>query len=185
VKLNTSGWFLNQNIDDEAIVYPLKYWRDAVNFPLLIQATRGNTRAGLDVNNSHYQNRYTVDVQTMAGKLKQTLKVKSALMCAEVYLFCIDDISGTRKFPINKDMAAGAIDSFKAAYHKINKQGNYYVNVNEWPIHIGLRYHKKASGGGASSQMDDTYICELVRRAFQSTATTVIMLSEALRQPSL
>jgi hypothetical protein len=41
-KADIAIWFAPK-VTRSAIVYMLKYWRDVINFPLLVQVTNGNT----------------------------------------------------------------------------------------------------------------------------------------------
>lgn len=97
-----------------AVVYMLKYWRDVINFPLLVQATNGNTgNNAANAARDAWQAEYTDDVQRIAVRVFHMLKLKCLQMVVDAWLYQIDNDGDSTSFPVSRVMAASAIDSFK------------------------------------------------------------------------
>jgi hypothetical protein len=66
-------WF-GSKITSSAIVYLLKYFRDALNFKVIVQATVGNTMpAGFNHANFDIQARYSEDIQRLSKRMMHLL----------------------------------------------------------------------------------------------------------------
>jgi len=99
------------------IVFILAYWKDAINFAMMVQATHGNTgTAQLNGNQSAWQNAYTLQEQTLASRIMHILKLKCVEMVTSAWLYTIDNVEDdVTSFPVSKEMAASAIADFKSA----------------------------------------------------------------------
>jgi hypothetical protein len=111
-------------------VYLLKFWRDAIKFSLLIQATQGSV--GM-------QAQYSQDVKTMASQVMRIFKLKCAIMVTNAYSYTIHNDEDTDTFPVSRKMAATVIEQFKAAAVMDS------IPVGQWPVYELPRFKRKTT----------------------------------------
>ena len=148
LKAQISLWF-SAKITRSAIVYLLSYWRDAINFPMLVQATNGNTGNNtLNGNHDPWQAGYTVQEQTIASRVFHILKLKCVEMVTSAWLYMLDnDDDEIKAFPVSKEMSTGTVAAFKSARKHLDQTKPWWTPVEDWPVHADMRYRKQKTAG--------------------------------------
>lgn len=149
-----SKWF-SKKLTRAGIVYLLVFFRDIINFPLIIQATNGNTDNGtLNGDDDIWQNKYDTDVQKIASRVLHMLRLKCIEMLTSTWLYMIDNDVDIKAFPVSRGLCTAAVDAFKASRISWDESRVWFTPVSNWPVFATPRYRKRRStiSGGISYQ---------------------------------
>jgi hypothetical protein len=141
------GWAFRREIG-----YLLKYFREAINFKLIVQATVGNTMpAGFNHANSDIQARYSDDIQRLSKRMIHLLKVKCTHIVMKAYTYIIDNDEDVVDFLGDRSLLASVIEDFKGLYERLDRTASWFVLIGDWPVDTSQSFKKKKAAGPSAS----------------------------------